>query len=192
MNPELINFLYKNANWVYYTLCIVAMCYTFFKFLVHFYEKTNLHHKIHLIFELISEVPTAIKEIKNGQIELSSQLKLHNNIVTTILDTLELAQFLCDSDGKCISVNSHWVNLTGLTEKEAMGSNWLLSVHPNDRDEIKQKWHDLIENSSPFEEVFRYQHRITHQITKVKCTAKEIKNDNNERLFVIGLSKVIK
>jgi PAS domain S-box-containing protein len=184
---EIFKFLETHVHFAYYAIGILSMCYTFFMFLKHYYEKTKLHEMI----KLITEVPSAIKEIQLNQSKMYSQLRLQNNVVTTILDSLELAQFLCDSEGKCTNVNNHWVNLTGLSEKEALGHNWLLSIHHDDRDIIKDRWLSLIEMSSPFEESFRYQHRISGVITKVRCTATEIRNENDERIFIIGLSKVI-
>lgn len=161
--------------------------YTIFRFAKKQFYKSKLHETI----QSLKSVPDAIEEIKENNKKMYSQIKLHNNVVTTILDTLELAQFLCDENGLCISVNRHWVNLTGMSENEAEGNNWIVSVHQEDRERIRNRWHQLIENSSPFDEIFRYEHCITHAVTKVRCTAKEIRNENKERIFVIGLSKVV-
>lgn len=184
---DIVKFIEQHAHHVYYVLGVASMCYTFFRFLKAYFEKTKLHEML----KLISEVPLAIEEIREHQKKMYSQIKLHNNVVTTILDTLELAQFLCDENGMCINVNRHWVNLTGLSEKEAEGNNWIISVHQDDRERIRVRWNALIDTSSPFDEIFRYQHCINNTVTKVRCTAKEIKNEKQERIFVIGLSKII-
>lgn len=188
---EALDILFKeikpNITFIYYTLLIIGILITVFKFIKNKIEKTDAFN----LLKLITEVPETIVEIKDGQQKIFSELKLHNKMVGSILDTLELAQFLCDAEGKCIKVNSKWISITGLSEEDAHGHNWLISVHYEDRDRIQLKWTDMIENNTPFEEVFRYEHRVTKVITKVKCTAIDVLDDKDERLFIIGLSKVL-
>lgn len=191
MELEFIEKLFKeynpNMSWVYYTLLSIGTLYTFFIFIKNKIKASDIFNLI----KLITEVPKSIVDIKEGQKKIFSELKLHNKIVSSILETLELAQFLCDSEGKCIKVNSKWISLTGLSEEEAHGHNWLISVHYEDRDRIQLKWTDMIENNTPFEEVFRYEHRVTKVITKVKCTAIDVLDENEQRIFIIGLSRVL-
>ena len=181
------SFLKDNTTWIYYTLTIIGVAYTFWGFVKYRVRKTDLFNLV----KLITEVPATIVEIKEGQKDIFSEIKLQSKVINSILDTLELAQFLCDPTGKCIKVNSKWISLTGLSEEEAHGHNWLLSVHYEDRDRVQLKWHSMIESNTPFEEVFRYQHRVTNVITKVKCTATDVLDENEQRLFILGLSKVL-
>lgn len=183
----LINELKPNITFVYYSLLIIGLLYTTFKFIKNKIKDTGFFNLI----KLITEVPQTIVEIREGQKKIFSEIKLQSKIINSILDTLELAQFLCDSEGKCIKVNSKWISLTGLSQEEAHGHNWLISVHYEDRDRVQSKWTDMIEQNTPFEEVFRYQHRVNKTITKVKCTAIDVLDDKDERLFIIGLSKVL-
>lgn len=122
---------------------------------------------------------------------MCSELQVQNKIITAILDTLDLAHFLCDAEGKCITVNNSWVALTGLQEKDALGHNWQLSVHPDDREHVQEKWKQMVEKSAPFEEVFRYMHRDTNVITTVQCHATDVTNKEGQRIFVLGFSKVL-
>lgn len=184
---EKIKDLNPNMSWVYYTLLSIGTVYTFFVFIKNKITSTQLYN----LLKLITEVPKNITEISEGQKKIFSEIKLQSKIINSILETLELAQFLCDSEGKCVKVNSKWISLTGLSEEEAQGHNWLISVHYEDRDRIQLKWTDMIENNTPFEEVFRYEHRVTKVITKVKCTALDVLDENDQRLFIIGLSRVL-
>ena len=49
----------------------------------------------------------------------------------------------------------------------------------------------MIHDNTPFEEVFRYQHRVTKAITKVKCTATDVMDEDGKRIFIIGLSRIL-
>jgi len=145
---------------------------------------------IDLLMALIQEVPQSIKNIERNQTLIYSEMQVQNKTISAILDTLELAHFLCDSLGNCIKVNSKWIALTGLSERDALGHNWLLAIHPEDREHVQQKWQDMVENYNPFEEVFRYQHRITQQNTTVKCHATDVQDEDGKRVFILGFSRV--
>lgn len=180
-------FLKENVNFIYYILTIVGICYTFFKFIRYNIKKSDWYN----LLKLITDVPSTIIEIKEGQKQIFNEIKLQGKLVNSILDTLELAQFICDSEGKCIKVNPKWTSITGLSENDAHGNNWLLSVHIEDRQTIQKQWHNMITYNTPFEEIFRYQHRITEVITKVKCTATDVEDENGKRIFILGLSRVL-
>ncbi len=184
INGDLLN---QNINTIYYTLAVVGVIYGFYKFVSRTFKKTEFYN----LLRLLNETPEMIVEIKEGQKKIYNEIKLQGKVVNTILDTLELAQFVCDSEGKCIKVNSKWISLTGLSEEEAHGHNWLLSVHIDDRQEVQRKWHNMIEDNTPFEEIFRYHHRVTGIITNVKCTATDVTDENNNRIYILGLSRVL-
>jgi PAS domain S-box-containing protein len=182
-----IDFIQDNIQVVYYVTTILGVIYGFYKYMKKNVVKSNIFN----LFKLITEVPLTIVEIKEGQKEIFQEIRLQNKFINAILENLELAQFLCDDEGKCIKVNSKWISITGLSESEALGHNWLLSVHYEDRERIQTKWHHMIHENTPFEEVFRYQHRVTSVITKVKCTATDVLDEHGKRIFIIGLSSVI-
>lgn len=184
---QLSQLLNDNINTVYYTLAVLGTLYGFFTFI----KKVILKTESYTLLRLIKETPELIVEIRKGQNEIYKEIKLQGKLVNSILDTLELAQFVCDSEGKCIKVNPKWTSLTGLSESEAHGHNWLLSVHIDDRQSVQTKWHNMITHNTPFEEIFRYQHRITEVITKVKCTALDVEDEDGKRIFILGLSRIL-
>jgi PAS domain S-box-containing protein len=182
-----LDFLQYHLSTIYTTLAIIGVLYGFYRFVTKTIKKTDFYNLI----SLLNETPRMIVEIKEGQKEIYNEIKLQGKVVNTILDTLELAQFVCDPEGKCIKVNSKWISLTGLSEEEAHGHNWLLSVHIEDRQEVQKKWHNMIAYNTPFEEIFRYHHRVTGLITNVKCTATDVTDENDNRIFILGLSRVL-
>lgn len=184
-HSAIIEALDKNVHWIGGTIGVITALYSAFRFSIHCFNKSRLN----AIIKDAINVPNVINTIKDGQKLLFAEVQLQSKIVTAVLDTLELAHFLCDAAGKCIKVNNKWISLTGLSERDALGHNWLLSVHPADRDTIQTKWHDMVENRTPFEEIFRYQHRVTGEVTRVKCHATDVTDDDGGRVFIIGFSR---
>lgn len=177
----------SNSAWLYYIVSAIGACITIYKYI----RRKIARLEINTYLSLIKEVPLSVKNIERSQSLLYSEVQLQSKIIAAVLDTLELAHFLCDSKGKCIKVNSKWITLTGLPEREALGHNWLLAIHPDDREHVQEKWQDMLENFTPFEEVFRYQHRLTNEITTVKCHATDVVDDNGNRVFILGFSRVV-
>lgn len=184
---EIYKILSSNITTIYYTIAVIGGIYGFYKFIKRVILKTDLYN----LLRLIKETPENIVEIKKYQTEIFNDIKLQGKIVNAILETLELAQFICDSEGKCIKVNSKWISITGLSEDEAHGHNWLLSIHIDDRQSVQKKWHNMVAYDTPFEEIFRYQHRVTGVITKVKCTATDVQDEGGKRVFILGLSRIL-
>ena len=182
-----IDFLSANATWVYYVISIIGVLFTSFLYIKNKVKKS----KFSTLLSLITEVPVSIKNIESHQKLLYSEMKLQGKVVSAILDTLDLAHFISDAKGQCIKVNSKWISITGLPESDALGHNWLLSVHPEDREHIEEKWQHMVDNNAPFEEVFRYQNRITAVITKVKCHATDVLDENSDRIFILGFSRIL-
>jgi len=179
--------LLQDVDHLYYALAIMGVLYTVFKFISKGVSNSDWYNLI----RLIKETPENIVQIKKGQTEIFKEIKLQGKLVNSILDTLELAQLVCDARGECIKVNSKWISVTGLSQDEAHGNNWLISIHPEDRQSVQKKWHNMIAYNTPFEETFRYQHRITESITKVKCTAIDVEDEDGNRVYILGLSRVL-
>ena len=184
---NITDFFHANSEFLYQMAAFLGSLFAFFIFIRKWFSKSSMYEYIKMMYN----VPLMVIDIKNNQKLMFCEFKLQGKIVSSILDTLELAQFLCDSEGKCIKVNPKWVSLTGLTEEDARGHHWLISIHPDDRDQVQDKWLQMIEHNAPFEEVFRYQNRVTKQITRVKCTATDVLDDDGGRIFILGLSRVL-
>ena len=182
-----VEFLTINANWIYYVLSIMGIIFTAFLYIQNKVKKSKFSN----ILALITEVPTSIKNIEAHQKLLYSEIKLQGKVVSAILDTLDLAHFISDANGQCIKVNSKWISITGLPESDALGHNWLLSVHPEDRASVQDKWQQMVDHNTPFEEIFRYQNRVTAAITKVKCHATDVLDEHSSRIFILGFSRIL-
>jgi PAS domain-containing protein len=45
-----------------------------------------------------------------------------------------------DADGNCLMVNKRWQEMAGMTQKEALGNNWINGIYEPDRQEIFKLW----------------------------------------------------
>jgi PAS domain S-box-containing protein len=52
-------------------------------------------------------------------------------------------------------VNSRWLEYTGAAESELSGYGWLDSVHPDDRNRVRQEWRAAVRGGIAFDSEFR-------------------------------------
>lgn len=67
--------------------------------------------------------------------------------------------FLTDADGNCIYTNQFYQQITGLSFQQALIDGWKSAIHPEDRENVLSAWEEAARSKSPFEGVYRYQHR---------------------------------
>ncbi len=73
-----------------------------------------------------------------------------------IIEAIPAIAFTGQPDGSNVWVNRQWVEFTGLSGKETLGSGWQSAVHPNDLTEHAAKWHRAMASGEPFENEARY------------------------------------
>lgn len=61
-----------------------------------------------------------------------------------------------DLSGKGIYVNEQWCEITGISEKEIIGKDWIMSIYPDDRKNVFRKWKKAFKQKIPFEYEFRF------------------------------------
>ncbi|MDD4191748.1 MAG: PAS domain S-box protein [Mangrovibacterium sp.] len=74
--------------------------------------------------------------------ERRKQKQLHENRILfhTLTEQSPVGIFRTDPDGITTFVNPKWCQLSGLTPGKAIGTRWLDSVHPDDRERVAMKW----------------------------------------------------
>ncbi len=75
-----------------------------------------------------------------------------------ISEAAPLGIVVTDSNGNCIYSNHQFQKLSALSTDESLGSGWLRTVHPDDREHIQSAWFEATQSAKSFEHTFRYQH----------------------------------
>lgn len=65
--------------------------------------------------------------------------------------------FFTDTQGHCSYVNKAWLDMSGLTEVEALASGWASAIHPEDRDAVFDDWTSTVKERELFDLEFRFQ-----------------------------------
>lgn len=78
--------------------------------------------------------------------------------------------FRTDPRGYYTYVNPKWSELTGFTITNAIGNGWITSIHPEDREEIRDIWQTCIRERRKFTAEYRYL-KNDGDITWVICIA---------------------
>ncbi|WP_404367512.1 PAS domain S-box protein [Sphingomonas sp. MMS24-J45] len=95
--------------------------------------------------------------------------------------------FRADRDGGVTYVNAAWQAISGLSEREAMGSGWGAAIHPDDLPRVSQQWADVVQGSGELRTEFRFQHRDGTELWVEVMTAPEVDAAGN-RIGFIGVN----
>jgi PAS domain S-box-containing protein len=68
-----------------------------------------------------------------------------------IIDTVPAQLWTETPEGVVDFVNRRWVDYTGMTLEQAVGSGWNRMVHPDDLERVLSKWRKLISEGKPRE-----------------------------------------
>ncbi len=117
--------------------------------------------------------------------QLISDLKKVYGIDTALADSLSVGLFYADINGKCLYVNSKWIEISGLEFNEALGNGWLNGIHSDDREEVISEWNKSIRNDQKFASEYRFQ-RDDKNIIWVLCQANKYKDKNGEVSGYVG------
>ncbi|MCL4483110.1 MAG: PAS domain S-box protein [Bacteroidetes bacterium] len=109
-----------------------------------------------------------------------SELHFHS-----LSDNAPVGIFRTRPDGYTTYVNPKWCLLSGITEEEAMGDGWLTAVHPDDRENLANKWGKACQNKEVSNAEYRFLHTDGTTVYVLGYTVPEI-NSNSQITGFIG------
>ena len=59
------------------------------------------------------------------------------------------------ADGYITYANPYWYDYTGLTERKSLGHEWTDAIHPDDREEAIESWHEAVREGRDYEAELR-------------------------------------
>jgi len=182
------------------TLLVVIFIYFIFHHLVtrhiarisqHF-QKIALDKSIPLALDRReSEVPdeldflvTSANDMQSRIIESHRAYNESEKKYRTLTAVAPVGIFYTDVNGGCLYVNEKWTEITGMSEKEAMGDGWVKGLHPQDRDRVFKEWNDAAKQAIPFKLEYRFQKTGHTRWVFGQATAE--KNEKDEIIGYVG------
>lgn len=86
-----------------------------------------------------NEVIVIIRDISTRK-KTERELQESEKRYQTLANVSPVGIFHTNADGFTTYVNPTWCQISGLSEKEALGDGWLKAVHPEDREILKANW----------------------------------------------------
>lgn len=71
-------------------------------------------------------------------------------------DASPLGIFVSDAQGNCVYTNAAYRKISGLNFEQALGTNWSMAIHPDDRQRIVVEWRDAVRGREPFQAEVRF------------------------------------
>jgi PAS domain S-box-containing protein len=84
------------------------------------------------------------------------QLRREEKHLRDVVETIPAMAFSARPDGSTEFVNRPWLDYTGFSEKDNLGSGWQTNIHPYDLDEHLNKWRASLATGAPFENEARH------------------------------------
>ncbi len=88
-------------------------------------------------------------------IEAQEKLRASEETYRYVVELSSLTPWTADADGSILTVGERWTEWTGAPVAAALGQGWLDWVHPVDRPDVMQQWHDALRFHSRLEIDYR-------------------------------------
>ena len=71
--------------------------------------------------------------------------------IRLVVDTIPTLAWAADPDGSAEFHNQRWLDYTGLSATQALGSGWEVAIHPDDLPRILETYREALNSGKPFE-----------------------------------------
>ncbi|MDJ0737689.1 MAG: PAS domain-containing protein [Nostocaceae cyanobacterium] len=123
----------------------------------------------------ITGINLDITQRKQAELALRSSEQRY----ATLAQAAPVGIFRINVRGNCLYVNQRWCEIAGLSPAEATEAGWIRAIHPEDREQVFNKWYQAAQDDSPFQLEYRFQ-RPDGTITWVSGQAVPEKNNNSK------------
>ncbi len=120
-----------------------------------------------------------------ARVRVDRKLKESEQRFRTLAASSPVGIFLDDAQGKAIFVNDECARLVGLSPEECLGSDWVASIHPDDRERVVKRWQKSIEEGSVFEQEHRWLHK-DGQVNWTLAMAAPVKDEAGHLSHFVG------
>jgi PAS domain S-box-containing protein len=95
----------------------------------------------------------------------------------TLVTHSNVGIFQLDTEGRCLYVNDHYTEITGLSAEAAYGMGWVAAMHPDELSRVVTAWHKAAEDGTSFNMEFRYQ-KANGAVVWVDCRAGALRDSS--------------
>jgi PAS domain-containing protein len=135
-----------------------------------FEERSN---QLNSLFTHVEGLKSEISEMKSSINDKQANLVAK---FTAMLDQPNSPPiFESDKDGKCIWVSSSYVSMVSRPANELLGWGWLNSIHEDDLEHVKERWHECVNEKRIFDLKYRFVD-VENRIIHVRCRATPVMN----------------
>lgn len=130
-----------------------------------------------------------ITERKNAEqeiLETKEQIEVSEAKFKSYTEKSPVAIYTTDVNGDCNYANKTWLDITGMTNKEAFGKGWLNALHPEDIEQVNSNWYKSVKTKGKWRFEYRFLNKKNKEITWVEGTAKKMFNEKNEFIGYLG------
>jgi PAS domain S-box-containing protein len=98
-----------------------------------------------------------------------------------------VAVYQADESGRLLFINQRWYEMTGLTAEESSGIGWQRAIHPDDLDDLNEKWAAATAAHEEYANEFRIVHK-DGSIRWLTTSAAAIRDPQGRVVSHIGMS----
>ncbi|MEL7586274.1 MAG: PAS domain S-box protein, partial [Prolixibacteraceae bacterium] len=111
--------------------------------------------------------------------QITDELREREVLYHTLTELSPVGIFRTLPDGYTTYVNPKWCQLSGLTPDQALGNDWLMAVHPDDRAELIENWQKAVRDHRQSVAHYRFLKPDGSQTWVLGETVPEITADGN-------------
>jgi PAS domain S-box-containing protein len=104
----------------------------------------------HFLQGLANVVGAASERSRSEELVRDSEARFRE-----LADTTPALMWTTDQEGRVTFVNEGWLRFTGLTLEEELGDTFAMSAHPDDRDELRQRWREALARREELQAEYR-------------------------------------
>lgn len=148
-----------------------------------FEEGKDLYSKIKLISEEFR--PNGGSTLRDAINRIEEKVTLTEQKTVAIIKSLPLGTWVSDSKGKCVDLNKSFCNITGRTESELKGDNWINWIVQTERDDVFEEWNKCVNNVLNFDMIYRFT-LPNQKVQKVHAIAYQLRNEKGALIGFLG------
>ena len=97
------------------------------------------------------ELQQVNEELENRVEQRTTELRESEQRFASLTAAAPVGIFRMNQNNECIYVNEFWSQITGRASDVALGYGWMKTIHPDDQDQVRQRWTQVIAQRSPYQ-----------------------------------------